>query len=356
MLRVILAGLILALAGCATNNPRFQTETPSDQITGEKVCEVPQHWKALALEGVDTRKLTQATVVHVRIPAEWIGDALGWFVAGEDTRLLDHYPRLSWTALVTNRDGKQFRFPAVIKNPLVAPYLTVVMNDQLVRPGEKVTVYVPSGAVTRLLTTAGDRLRLSSGQDCLEMVTTEFIRTFPSELIARSASTALLTEIRTDFPRPGLHDDGKIYANHRLVNRYVVGDLRQVNRVERTAERGAPVALSPLTPIPTAITGIVNLGAHVLSEERYAGPFGERLYSATEARAALTSMLRGYNRERRDLEQKAGVPYSSDLSFNLDFEGRKSGWEIGEMIALQVEEAWKVLGRLQERAQYRRNK
>lgn len=357
MLRVILAGLVLAfMAGCATNNPRFQTETPSDQITGEKVCEVPQHWKALALEGVDTRKLTQATVVQIRIPAEWIGDALGWFVERDDGRAMEHYPRYVWQTIMVDGSGKQLRFPAIMKNPLIAPYLTVVINDPTVRPSQEAMAYVLSGAHTKLLTVAGDRLALPHSQDCLKLVDAEFIRSFPSQAVVSVAPERLLAGIRADFTKPSLQSDGQVYSIHPMaLNKSVVGDLRQVTRGERTMERGATIAVSPVSPLPTLISGGVALAFHVLSEERYAGPFGERLYSSLEAKAALGRMTRSYNVYKRELETVLGVPYSAELVLHLDFAGQKSGWEIGDMLALQVEAAWKVLERLQERAQYRRN-
>ena len=70
MIRMLMIGIACAaVMGCATN-PHFKTELPSSKIVGEDVCEVPQHWKALALEGVDTRSLSRAVVVQVRIPSE----------------------------------------------------------------------------------------------------------------------------------------------------------------------------------------------------------------------------------------------------------------------------------------------
>lgn len=358
MLRVFLAGLVLAfMAGCATNNPRFETTTSSSQITGERVCEVPQHWKALALEGVDTRKLTQATVVQVRIPAEWIGDALGWFVEREDGRAFEHYPRYTWQTIVIEENGRQLHFPAVMKNPLIVPYLTVVISDPSVQAGKGVAAYVLSSAHTKLLTTAGDRLSLPKGQDCLDLVNTEFIRTFPSQAVTIKAPERLLAGIRGDFSKPSLQSDGKVYSLHPMaLNKSVVTDLRQVTRGERVMERGATIAVSPISPIPTLISGGVALASYAFSEERYVGPFGERLYTSLEAQAALGRMTRSYNSYKRELETILGVPYSNDLVLHLDFEGRKSGWEIGELLTLQVEAAWMVMERLEERAKHRRNK
>lgn len=357
MLRVFLAGLVLALAGCATNNPRFNTVTPASHITGEKVCEVPQHWKALALEGVNTQTLTEAMVVQIRIPAEWIGDALGWFVESEDGRAMEHYPRYTWQTIVMDGEGKQFHFPAIMKNPLVEPYMTVVINGHQFKPRQDVTVYVLSGAHTKLLTVTGDRLTLPRNQDCLKVVDAAFTRSFPSRAVTSRAPVQLLAGIRSDFSKPSLQSDGLAYSIHPMVLRKnVVGDLRQVTRGERAMERGATIAVSPFSPIPTLISGGVALASYALSEERYVGPFGERLYSSPEARAVLGRMTRSYNAYKQWLETTLGVPYSGDLTFHLDFDGQKSGWEIGGILALQVEAAWKVLERLQERVQYRRGK
>lgn len=351
-------GLVLAvlvLGGCATPNPRFETVTPSSQITGEARCEPPQHWKALALEGVDTRSLTQASVVQIRIPAEWIGDALGWFVEGDDSHTLQHYPRYTWQALVIDeRTGKQQWFSAIMKNPLTSPYLTVLITDPNIRAGQEVQVYVPSGAYTKLLTTAGDRLRLPSGKDCLGLVDAAFVRSFPSRAVTSQAPAQLLASIRADFSKPSLQSDGKVYSLNPLVlNRHAIGDLRQVTKGERLMENGATVAVSPVSPWPTVISLGVAAGSYFLSKERYVGPFGERMYSSLEAQAALGRITRNYNVLKHELERRAGVSRSRDLSIHLDFSGHKAGWEIGEMIALQVEAAWAMLDRLEGRVVHR---
>ncbi|MGB4833620.1 MAG: hypothetical protein WBP40_01160 [Candidatus Moraniibacteriota bacterium] len=353
------AGMLLAmlfLGGCATN-PRFATETPSGKITGEAACEVPQHWKALALEGVDTRSLTDAVVVQVRIPAQWIGDALGWFVeSAEDSHSQQHVPRYAWSALVTDgQNGEKQFFPAIMKNPLTTPYLTVVINDPEVKAGQEREVYVLSGAYTRLLTTSGDRSTLPRVKDCLRLVDAEFYRSFPSRAVMSVAPAKLITSIRADFPQQSRQSDGKVYSlSPMALNPKVVGSLRQVTAGERAAERGATIAFSPISWVPTVVTGGIALGQMAFGEERYAGPFGERMYSAPEAKAALTRMMRGYNSLKGELETILRIPYSDDLSLRLDFEGRKSGWEIGEVLAFQIEEAWTVLERLKERAQSRR--
>lgn len=353
------AGILLAmlfLGGCATNS-RFATETPSAHITGEAVCEVPQHWKALALEGVDTRLLAQATVVQVKVPAEWVGDALGWFVeSAEDSRSMQHYPRHVWQALVIDgSNGEKRFFPAIMKNPLTSPYLTVVINDPAVKANQGLHVYVPSGAYTKLLTVSGERLMLPRSKDCLGLVNAEFVRDFPSRAVTVTAPAKTITSIRADFSKSSLQSDGKVYSLSPIVlTPKVVGDLRQVTAGERLAERGATISVNPISAIPTVVSGVIIAGQAAFGEERYVGPFGERLYTPQEAKAALVQMTRGYNSLKRELEMIVGVPYSADLSLRLDFEGRKSGWEIGEMLAFQIEDAWTVLDRLKERAQTRR--
>ena len=70
-IRVLFALFVaMTLQGCASN-PRFETSLPSESLSGEKSCEVPQHWKALALSGVNTMELSRATVVQVKMPAEY---------------------------------------------------------------------------------------------------------------------------------------------------------------------------------------------------------------------------------------------------------------------------------------------
>lgn len=356
---VFAAGTLLAalfLGGCATN-PRFATETPSEKITGEAVCEVPQHWKALALEGVDAQSLKSARQVQIKIPAQWVGDALGWFVeSAEDSRSMEHFPRYAWQTLVIDgSNGKKRFFPAIMKNPLTLPYLTVVLHDSESAAGQEVQAYVLSGAQTKLLTATGDVLALPKAKDCLGLVDAEFLKSFPSSVALSQASARLVASIQADFPKSASLDDGKVYSLSQLaMNKKVIGDLRQVTPDERAAERGATIAVSPFSPVPTIVTGAIALGQRVFGEERYVGPFGERQYSPPEAKAALLKMTRGYNSLKRELEGMAGVPYSADLSFRLDFDGRKSGWEIGELLAFQVEEAWERLERLKERARSRK--
>lgn len=348
MIRVMLWIVCIALAGCATS-PRFQTEVPSDKITGEQVCEIPQHWKALALEGVDTRSLTRAVVVQVKIPPQWIGDALGWFVEGEETHTFEHYPRYAWQALVINqRTGEKQFAPAIMKNPLTSPYLTVVITDPAVVGGEELVVYVLSGAHTKLLTVSGDMLLLTAGKDCLGMVDADFLQSYPSP--GRStvvedigAGARLLSGIRTDFSKPSLQSDGKVYSIHPMaLTPKVAGDLRGVTLSERVAKRGLPIAIPP--GVLTAVSvGVALYGA---SHESYSGPFGERLYSAPEAEAALGRYLRTYNMQRHGLEESLGVKSSGDDVFTFDFDGLRSGWDIGEGIASRVSELWGRLDHL----------
>lgn len=348
-----------AFAGCATN-PRFADDTlPASHITGEKVCEVPQHWKALALQGVNTKTLEKASVVQVRVPPEWVGDALGWFVEGEETRTMEQYPRYIWQALVINeRTGKKQFFSAIMKNPLISPVLTVIITDPEIRGGEELNVYVLSGAYTKLLTVSGDMLQLPSGKDCLGLVDAEFLRMFPSKARAvevrdTGAGAGLLAGIRGDFPTPTLQSDGQVYSlNSMALNRKVAGDLRQVTPKERLAESGVKIPFPP-EPVTLGILGVQVL--YNANNEKYAGPFGERLYSAGEANAALKRYLRGYNALKGDLEIRLGVTPSESVSFDLDFSGRKSGWEIGEGLAWRVQELWQQLNPLKERVQSRTN-
>ncbi len=354
--RVLFAIVLALLSGCATNVRFTGDELPSGKITGEQVCEVPQHWKALALQGVDTRSLTKATVVQVRIPPEWIGDALGWFVEGEEARTQEHYPRYVWQAFVMNkRTGEKRFFPAIMKNPLTSPVLTVVMSDLVVPAGEPVNVYVSSGAYTKLLTVSGDLLRLPPSKNCLGIVDAAFLQTFPSEARAHEvkdtgAGERLLSGIRADFSKASLQSDGRVYSIHPLALRpQVVGDLRQVTQGERIAERGLTIA------IPSVIGTAISVGVALAStgEDLYVGPFGERQYSAPEANAALGRYLRGYNSLKSDLEQYLGDSSSRNVSFDLDFDGRKSGWEIGEAIVPRVKALWEALDLLKERLSFR---
>lgn len=351
--RALCAIVVALLTGCATNVRFAGDQLPSGKITGEQACEVPQHWKALALQGVDTRSLTKATVVQVRIPPEWIGDALGWYVESDlDEKTMVHYPRLSWQALVVDRHGKQHVFPAAMRNPLDpaqsqgVPVLTVLIPNGVIPAGEEVTVYVPSGAYTKLLTTGGDLLRLPVGKDCLGLVNAEFVRSFPSRATVLLAGESLLASIRVDFPTPSLQDDGLVYSHNLMgLNPQVVGNLRQVNREERIGERGAYG--SPLDPVGTAIgAGIAIIAT---SEDKYVGPFGERLYSSGEALAALGNYLKGYNTLKEKLERTLGIPSIGNAVIHLDYSGRKSGWVIGEMIAPQVTVLWETLDQLKAR-------
>lgn len=356
------AGTLLAaliLGGCATN-VRFNTETPTSNITGEPVCEVPQHWKALTLEAVNTQVLTDARVVQIRIPAEWIGDALGWFVEKVgDSNSMQHFPRLTWKAFyIEPHTGEKRFFPASMLNPLTNPYLTGLITDPSIKAGQVLQVYVLSGAHTKLLTATGERPTLPDSLNCLRDVNADYSRLVPSPVLVETATAMLLESIRRHFPKPGEYEDGVIYSSSRLAlsSPKVVGDIRRVTRAERTAKRGAELVVFLGSPVPTVISGVVNGVAHVSSQGgEYFGPFGERLYSPPELKAALREMTKEYNMRKRDLERKLGVPYSSDLTLYLDLERPRSGWEIGEMLALQVEEAWRVLERLKERTMSRRN-
>lgn len=346
--KLLLTFVCMTFAGCATN-ARFTGDTlPSGKITGEQQCEVPQGWKASALQGVDTRFLTKATVVQVPVPPQWIGDALGWFVEGAEERTLEPYPRHVWQALVIDQRGKKQFVPAIMRNPLESPVLTVVITDPEMRAGEEVNVYVPSGASTKLLTMTGDMLRLPAGKDCLGLVDADFVRSFPSQATVLQASESLLSSIRRDYSKPSLQSDGVVYSIDPLVlNPDVVGTTRHVTQGERIAARGLPIA------IPPGPGTVISVGIALASTggDQYFGPFGERQYSAPEAHAALARSLRGYNTLKERLEVALRLRTSRNATIHFDFDGRKSGWEIGEGIAPQVSELWEKLNRLKERFQ-----
>lgn len=361
MIRTLMIGIVCAaLTGCATN-PRFATELPSNQISGENVCEVPQHWKALALPDVDTRKLSRVVIAQVKIPPEWIGDALGWFVESQDNRsdTYTHYPRYVWDALMVNQPtGEKKIFPAIMttRNPLISRYLTVVITDPAIRGGEELDVYLLSGAHTKLLTVSGDMHWLPAGKGCLDGVDAEFLRTYPSKVQVLEvkkdvgAGAKFLSRIQMDYPQPSLQSDGTVYSiSPMALNPQVVGDLRQVTLRERIAERGMPIVIPP-NPMTAVTLGMAFYGA---SQERYTGPFGERLYTAMEAEAALAQALRDYNGLRHEREEQLGLPFSENASLSFDFSGRKSGWEIGQGIAYQVSEMWEELDHLKELTQFR---
>ncbi len=349
MLKLFVLMACAALAGCASN-PRFATEVPASHITGESVCEVPQFWKALALQGLNTKTLEKAVVVQVKIPPEFVGDTLGWFVEGEEARTMEHYPRIVWQALVINQRGEKQFAPAIMKNPLTSPVLTVVITDPSVHSGDEVSVYVPSGAYTKLLTTGGDLLRLSTSKDCLGLVNAEFLRTFPSQATAVPASPDLLAGIRGDFSIPSLQSDGVVYSLSQLAySPQVAGDLRQVDQKERIAERG----MTLFFPAPIATGLSVGIALATTGEDIYVGPFGERLYSPGEANAAFGRYLKGYNSLKGTLERLLGDQYSPDVTSNLTFAERKSGWEIGVALAPRVRELWETLDHLKERYQSR---
>lgn len=344
--KLLLLIVCTAFAGCATNARFVGDDLPSGKITGERQCEVPQGWKASALQGVDTRSLTKATVIQVPIPPQWLGDALGWFVEGAEERTLEHYPRTSWQALVINQRGEKRFAPAIMRNSLESPVLTVVITDPEVRAGEGVDVYVLSGAYTKLLTMTGDMLPLPAGKDCLGLVNAEFVRSFPSQATVLQASESLLVSIRRDFSTPSLQSDGVVYSIDPLVlNPRVVGATRQVTQGERIANQGLPIAFPP--GLGTAIS--VGVALATTGDDQYFGPFGERQYSAPEARAALARSLRGYNTLKERLEAALRLPTSRNATIHLDFDGRKSGWEIGEMVARQVTSLWETLDHLKKR-------
>jgi len=183
------------------------------------------------------------------------------------------------------------------------------------------------------------------------MVDAEFLQSYPSwahSIVVQDtgAGARLLSGIRTDFSKPSLQSDGKVYSVHPMaLTPKVVGDLRGVTLGERIAQRGLPIA------IPSGVMTAVSVGVALYgaSHERYSGPFGERLYSAPEAEAALGRYLRGYNAQRHELEESLGVKSSGNASFSLDFDGHKSGWEIGEGITSRVSDLWERLDRLKWR-------
>jgi|GEM_PF-4125006 len=336
----------VAFAGCATNVRFAGDELPSGKITGEEQCQVPQHWKALALQGVDTRSLEAATIVQVEIPPEWVGDTLGWFVEGEEDRTMEQYPRQTWQAIVIDQRGKKRFFPAVMKNPLTSRVLSVLIPGAVIPAGETVTVYVPSGAYTKLLTTTGEMLRLPSGKDCLGLVNEDFVRSFPSPAQVLPAGDSLIAALRADFPKSSRQRDGVVYSHSLLgLNKQVIGDLRQVTQGERIAQRG--LQINPLNLVGTGIG--VGITMVMTASDHYVGPFGERQYSVSEMQAALGRYLKAYNASKERLEIALAIPIESNATIRLDFSGRKSGWEIGALVAPQVSVLWEALDQLKER-------
>lgn len=342
----ILLFTVTFLYGCAAPHPQMAmgTDLPPQKITGEKVCEVPQHWKSQALQGLDTRKpITSGTIAQFEMAPELIGDALGMFVESEDStqREYDHYPRWTWPVLFVNATGGQRMYSAVSKNPLRSRYLTAVIPD--LRKSEVAAghLYLLSGAMTKIFTAQGIGLPLPIGVDCLKGIDAEFIRNFqskPERLADAWAYPEITDRIRQDFPRTSFPGDGNTYALAETAwNPKFTGSLRQVTDEERSAERGHQIIVLPFG-LPTLASFFGGKIVATLNQVHF-GPFGERAYSAYEAGEALRNRLVRYRTALDALEKQLGVK-NGPPEFVLAFSGKKSGWEIGEELAPTVREFW----------------
>lgn len=338
-IRLLFCVIVVALTGCAMN-PRFETSLPSDQITGEKVCEIPQHWKALALTGVNTREeLPRATIVQVRLTPEWVGDSLGWPVPfGE--REVKYLPRLVWQALLVTKTGEKRFYPAVAKNPLVNPYFTVVIPDLSVSEVKGSQLLILSGAHTKVLTLQSETISLRGGKDCVDSIDEAFFRMFPSTVVGAAevkGDHPVLNDLRKVFPWP-INITGEQYSLHAdVLTREAMGDVRQATYGERFRERGGGKISFPLG-VGTAISNAVP--ALLAIQERYVGPFGERQYSPEEAAYLLAARLRSYSAYVHEMEDRLGKPAKSLTEFSLAFEGERSGWQVANDLFLDIEDLW----------------
>lgn len=346
-IRLLFALFVVAtLQGCATN-PRFETSLPSESLSGEKVCEVPQHWKALALSGVNTMELSRATIVQVKMPAEWVGDSLGWAVpVGE--REVKYLPRLVWTAMLVTSSGEKRFYPAISKNPLINPYLTVVIPDLTVREVEGRALVILSGAQTKALTTKGEIVSLRSDKDCISALDSEFFREFPSvvrgAVDVRGKDSAILRDLQKSFPWP-IQLEQSYSLHSEIISPEVMGDVRQVTFGERFREQGGGRITFPL-----GVGTLINNGvpAVLAIEERYVGPFGERQYTVEEVGMLMANRLKGYTAYVRDLESRLGKKESNVPGFTLAFEGSLSGWTLVRDLVLDIEDMWSRVEDLRE--------
>lgn len=350
MLRRIVLPLFIAasaaLSGCATN-PRFDTSLSSNRISGEGVCEVPQHWKALALEGVRTSDLSRATVVQVAMTPEWIGDALGWPVPIND-REVRYLPRLVWSALLVTKSGEQRFYPAIAKSPLINPYFTVVIPDRSaaeVNDGDRIIIL--SGAHTKALTTKGDTVSLRADKNCISAIDEGFFNDFPSPAsgaVDLSGDHAIIRDIKKKFLWPK-RSDGVVYSVHSdAMSPEVFGDVRQATYGERFRSHGGGKVSLPIGALPAAVV-VGNLLNNVVPavqafDERYVGPFGERQYSAEEAGMILASSFRQYSTYVHDLERRLGREETPLAAPVVSFEGSRSGWQIARDLYLDIEDMW----------------
>lgn len=354
-IRLLCAVLVaIALQGCATN-PRFETSLPSESLSGEKICEVPQHWKALALSGVNTMELARATVVQVKMPAEWVGDSLGWAVPmGE--REVKYLPRLVWTAMLVTSAGEKRFYPAISKNPLLNPYLTVVIPDLTVREVDGRSLVVLSGAQTKALTTKGEIVSLRPGKDCISALDSGFFREFPSAVRGavdvRGSDSAILRDLQKSFPWP-IQLEQSYSLHSEIMSPEVMGDVRQATWGERFREQGGGKITFPL-----GIGTLVNNGvpAVLAIEERYVGPFGERQYTVEEAGMLLANRLKSYTAYVRDLEHHLGKKESNVPGFTLAFEGARSGWSLVHDLVLDIEDMWARVDTLREAIRNKKGK
>jgi hypothetical protein len=350
MLRRIVLPLLFAasaaLSGCATN-PRFDTALSSNRITGEGMCEVPQLWKALALKGVRTSDLSQATIVQVAMTPEWIGDALGWPVPIND-REVRYLPRLVWPVLLVTPSGEQRFYSAIAKNPLINPYFTVVIPDRSaaeVNGGDRIIIL--SGAHTKALTTKGDTVSLRADKNCISAIDEGFFKDFPSPAsgaVDLSGDHVVVRDIRKTFLWP-TRSDGVVYSVHSdALSPEVFGDVRQTTYGERFRGHGGGKLSYPIGA-PLVAVGVGNLLNNVVPavqafDERYVGPFGERQYSAEEAGMILASSFRQYSAYVHNLERNLGREETPLAAPVISFEGSRSGWQIARDLYLDIEDMW----------------
>ncbi|MBP7060684.1 MAG: hypothetical protein KBA91_01750 [Candidatus Moranbacteria bacterium] len=339
-IRLLLCLIVVALTGCAMN-PRFETSLPSDQITGEKVCEIPQHWKALALTGVNTREeLSRATIVQVRLTPEWVGDSLGWPVPFGERGEVKYLPRLVWQAFLVTKTGEKRFYPAIAKNALTNPYFTVLIHDLTANEVNGSQLLILSGAHTKVLTLQSETVSLRGGKDCVDSIDEAFFRMFPSTVVGAAevrGDHPVLSDLRKVFPWP-INIAGEQYSLHAdVLTREAMGNVRQTTYTERFVERGGGRISFPLG-VGTAINNAVP--ALLAIQERYVGPFGERQYSPEEAAYLLAARLRSYSAYVHEMEDRLGKPAKSLPEFSLAFEGERSGWQVANDLFLDIEDLW----------------
>ncbi len=345
-IRLLFLCVVLTLTGCAMN-PRFETSLPSESIAGEGTCEVPQHWKALALTGVNTRELERATIVQVRLTPEWVGDSLGWLVASGE-REVKYLPRLTWQAILVTKTGEKRFYPVVAKNPLTNPFFTVVIPDLRAKEVNGSRLVILSGAHTKVLTLQGETASLRAGKDCLDSLDETFFQMFPSTVVGAAEVTTdhpVLSDLRKLFPWT-VRIEGENYSLHE--NGFtpdVMGDVRQATYAERFRAQGGGKISFPLG-VGTAISNAIP--AVLAVQERYVGPFGERQYSREEAQGLLAARFAAYASYVRDLENRLGKAPQSLPELSLAFQGERSGWQIAWDLFLDLEDMWSYAATLRK--------